>query len=1183
MQNLKQTGLWLAAMAALSLTAACSNDAGESPSKKECTPACEAGQECDNGICKPTSQDPGPEDPEPGPEPGTIECPNNQTLCGTTCRDLAKENEHCGACDNACTDGRQCVDSKCDFICDDRNPDKCENGCFNFMTDLENCGSCGNKCSDKQTCQNGKCVLSCDVGLMACHETCVNLQTDDKNCGECDKDCTAEGKSCQNGECKTECPAGQELCGDGKCYDLSADENCGTCDAHPACKTENGEFCNPNRECEIACPDDSYELCNGKCVNYQTDKENCGGCGETFKCGEGLKCSAGKCTQDCGEGLVDCNGRCVNPASDKEFCGADESCQNYKSCGDGLSCQDGACVCTDAQLQQCQISAGDILCTNPAADNAYCGCNLDAESGAGMNCETLSGISEGKCVEGACQITCDATHLDCNEKIEDGCEADLTSIDHCGGCNVKCEDENASAAQCTDGECKFTCKEDMASCDGHCINIKSDDKNCGYCGNACEGDALCIDGFCTVEPSKCDENDFAKVTVNGQEIQAYCIKTENEFKNFRNAINRGEKYCGEGVPGTNNTDNAYIIMDKLVLESNAWEPVGNSSNPFKGYLFGNGKLITAKLTLSGSNAGLFGYISNSYIRGLNLDLDCTYTNTGANRGGFVGYMLSSTLESAAYKSKVISENTPRSQYEYLGGLIGYMSASTVSKVKGNAEMSFSSRGLIGGTIGGIVNSTAAQSLVEFVDVDATITTTASKGFFQSVGCMLGITESGNSAAYKIIEIKNSKSSGLIDLSGQEGGMGIAGGLIGELYPGVSISDCSSSANLKGAPGMEKFGGLLGWAFDGYENISMFNNVAENVLKNSYATGNITDCYNRCGGLVGHTEFLELSDSYATGKVENINETNSTSAEAGGLIGRQYGGTTTNCYATGAVSGNRNNIGGLIGTLIGGKLSDSHASGAVSSQKANVGGLIGYETQSEVTNVYAEGKVSGTTQDAVRVGGLVGQPDGTYTKVYAKGDVSGANEIGGIFGGNNGGSLTTCAAFGNVNALDDTGIAVGGIGGRCGNRINITNCSAYGDVKGQSAVGAACGKTGDSGASLRNVFAGGMTVGNSETGAFTGRIGDSAVGKGAANVSFLNAYYWAKPELEPVGAGTPAKTDFYEFQYNETNEAVLSINPGRKVADNLGKEWTSMTCDLKSGPKTTATVPVPKVLGTEICK
>ncbi|MBQ8035855.1 MAG: hypothetical protein IJ268_02575, partial [Proteobacteria bacterium] len=882
MKQAKTTGFWIAAIAALGLMSACGNEAGQSPAPstpdtQKCSPECLDDQVCENGECKPKQDD--PSDPE------TKTCPDGQLLCGTTCRDLTKESEHCGACDNTCSDGRQCVDSKCDFVCDDRNPDKCKTGCVNFKTDNANCGACGNTCKDNQTCTDGKCTIACDVGMLPCDNACISPQTDDKNCGACGNDCTADHKTCQNGECKTECPAGQELCDDGKCYDLSDDANCGTCESHPACDTEKGEFCSQNRECEVACPDKGYELCNGSCVNYQTDKDNCGGCGETFKCGDGLKCSAGECKQDCGEGLVNCNDRCIDPTTDKEFCGADELCQNFDVCGDGLSCQAGECKCTDAQLSQCQLAESDIICTDPKTDSAYCGCGMD-EADAGMNCQALAGISEGKCVEGACQITCDETHRDCNEKLEDGCEADLTSIDHCGGCNIQCKDDNASDAQCVDGVCRFTCKEGMASCGGLCINIQSDDNNCGYCGNKCEGDAMCIDGFCTIDPLKCDANDFAKVTVNGQDIQAYCIKTENEFKNFRDAINRGERYAGEGVLGSKNQDNAYIIMDKLVIESNAWAPIGNTSNPFKGYIFGNGKLLTAKLTLSGSNAGLFGYIRDSYIRGLNLDLDCTYTNSGAQRGGFVGTLLNSTIDSTKYKSKVISENTPRSLYEYLGGLIGYMSASTVSKAKGDAVMSFSSRGLIGGTIGGIVNSSAKESLVDQIDVHATITTTASKGFFQSVGCLLGITESGNSADNKIIRIENSNSSGLIDLSGQEGGMGIAGGLIGELYPGVSISNCSSSADLKGAPGMEKFGGLLGWAFDGYENINMFNKVDANVLKNSYATGNITECYTRCGGLVGHTEFLELSDSHATGSIAQVNNKTNDSAEVGGLIGRQ---------------------------------------------------------------------------------------------------------------------------------------------------------------------------------------------------------------------------------------------------------------------------------------------------------
>jgi hypothetical protein len=46
--------------------------------------------------------------------------------------------------------------------------------------------------------------------------------------------------------------------------------------------------------CTFAC-NTNYTACNGACVNEQTDKNNCGGCGTGHVCGTGLSCQSGSC------------------------------------------------------------------------------------------------------------------------------------------------------------------------------------------------------------------------------------------------------------------------------------------------------------------------------------------------------------------------------------------------------------------------------------------------------------------------------------------------------------------------------------------------------------------------------------------------------------------------------------------------------------------------------------------------------------------------------------------------------------------------------------------------------------------------------------------------------------------------------------------------------------------------
>ncbi len=143
------------------------------------------------------------------------------------------------------------------------------------------------------------------------------------------------------------------------------------------------------------------------------------------------------------------------------------------------------------------------------------------------------------------------------------------------------------------------------------------------------------------------------------------------------------------------------------------------------------------------------------------------------------------------------------------------------------------------------------------------------------------------------------------------------------------------------------GGLVGYNMGG-------------MVKNSYATGNVTGGGNGVGGLVGEN-IGTVENSYATGNVSG-------DTYIGGLVGSNYEGTVENSYATGNVSG-----------------------------ESDVGGLVGMNWDGTVENSYATGDVSGSS----RVGGLMGRNRGTVSNSFYNIDSVLINDgphitIGGIF-------------------------------------------------------------------------------------------------------------------------------------------------------------------------------------------
>lgn len=115
---------------------------------------------------------------------------------------------------------------------------------------------------------------------------------------------------------------------------------------------------------------DGTSLCDGACVDTETDPLHCGACGRICD----AACSAGECVAMCPEPTENCAGACVDLRTSSEHCGA---CG--RTCESGQVCSAGDCSCGT------QVSfAGDIQPIFDADCNRG-GCHGGASPAGGLD------------------------------------------------------------------------------------------------------------------------------------------------------------------------------------------------------------------------------------------------------------------------------------------------------------------------------------------------------------------------------------------------------------------------------------------------------------------------------------------------------------------------------------------------------------------------------------------------------------------------------------------------------------------------------------------------------------------------------------------------------------------------------------------------------------------------------
>ncbi|GEM_PF-5395690 len=211
------------------------------------------------------------------------------------CFDLNTDINHCGDCNHACdltvSENVQvtCELGQCKYECKDDYTDCQTDGsgipvCYNLKEDIDHCGTCDNVCSEPLICTNGSCVpKTCESDTVCQANGCTNSNT---QCGKDCHDCTSEGDAAdgicnESGACViTKCKNGYALSA-GKCIQIGqtfCTKADGSSSEHKDCTTMEGVL-NPGCDqssgtCVVEACKEGYHLYNKTCE--KNDNNHCG-------------------------------------------------------------------------------------------------------------------------------------------------------------------------------------------------------------------------------------------------------------------------------------------------------------------------------------------------------------------------------------------------------------------------------------------------------------------------------------------------------------------------------------------------------------------------------------------------------------------------------------------------------------------------------------------------------------------------------------------------------------------------------------------------------------------------------------------------------------------------------------------------------------------------------------------
>lgn len=243
---------------------------------------------------------------------------------------------------------------------------------------------------------------------------------------------------------------------------------------------------------------------------------------------------------DCG-GLACCQDQCVDLTSNAEHCG---SCG--ASCDYGEVCASSRCVPEGTGIPDASYpfdrdagAEGDSgVIVNPetcaedcaALGKECCGTqcfDLDTDQRHCGDCDTAC-VGDSICEDGSCRPkqdpcdcpagqSCNAANVcvcDSGTLCGSSCVDIATDKKNCGGCGNECP----TGMQCRNSAC--ACADaSLTKCGASCVNIATDSRNCGGCGYECSAGMQCRNMDCA-----CTDTSLTK-------CGSSCVNTKTDMKN----------------------------------------------------------------------------------------------------------------------------------------------------------------------------------------------------------------------------------------------------------------------------------------------------------------------------------------------------------------------------------------------------------------------------------------------------------------------------------------------------------------------------------------------------------------------------------------------------------------------------------------------------------------------------
>lgn len=229
----------------------------------------------------------------------------------------------------------------------------------------------------------------------------------------------------------------------------------------------------------------------------------------------------------------------------------------------------------------------------------------------------------------------------------------------------------------------------------------------------------------------------------GSEESPYRISSPEELA-WLGASSQTSDYAGKYILLCASLDMGNF---NLYVEG-ASKMIGSSTKPFAGTFDGNGYTVSGVKVSGGKSegAGLFGYLKGATVRNLRIADSSVGTAYDVNAGGIAAQAVNSTIEGC-----VVTDTTVTGEL-YIGGIVGQATGTTIRNCINRADVadggvSTSAANVIAGGILGYSPDGVGGNTIDYCANYGSVSIKPQKGSILSAGGIIGYITKGDSISY----------------------------------------------------------------------------------------------------------------------------------------------------------------------------------------------------------------------------------------------------------------------------------------------------------------------------------------------------------------------------------------------------------------------------------------------------